>query len=66
MWQLRHRHKGRNATEHFIHKHTQKITGTIACFDRILFKGYLPISWPESMDSFMTNQGLLLKEFKRS
>lgn len=38
--------------------------GTIACFDRILFKGYLPISWPEAMDSFMTHQGLLLKDFK--
>jgi hypothetical protein len=49
----------------FIDKHTEKITGTIACFDRILFKGYLPISWAESMESFMNHQGLLLKDFKR-
>jgi hypothetical protein len=48
----------------FVDKHTQKITGTIACFDRILFKGYLRISWAENMDWFMTSQGLLLKDFK--
>lgn len=51
--------------ERFIDKHTRKITGTIACFDRILFKGYLPISWAESMERFMYGQGLLLKDFKR-
>jgi hypothetical protein len=50
--------------ERFINKHSRKITGTIACFDRILFKGYLPISWAESMERFMNSQGLLLKEFK--
>jgi len=48
----------------FIDKHTRKITGTIACFDRILFKGYLPISWAESMENFMAHKGLLLKDFK--
>lgn len=50
--------------ERFIRKHTGKITGTIGCFDRILFKGYLPISWAQSMENFMANQGLLIKEFK--
>ena len=49
----------------FIDKHTQKISGTIACFDRLPFKGYLPISWAENMDRFITFQGLLLKDFKR-
>jgi hypothetical protein len=47
-----------------MNKHKQKITGTIGCFDRILFKGYLLVSWPQAMDSSMTNQGLLLMEFK--
>lgn len=51
--------------EKFISKHTQKISGTIACFDRLIFKGYLPISWAESMDGFITSQGLLLKDFKQ-
>lgn len=50
--------------EKFINKHTQKITGTIACFDRILFKGYLPISWAENMERFIMAQGLLIKHFK--
>ena len=49
----------------FVDKHTRKITGTIACFDRILFKGYLPISWAEAMEKFMAHKGLLLKDFKR-
>ena len=64
MWLPKNCHRRRNATEQFIHKHTGKITGTIACFDRILFKGYLPISWAESMERFMNSQGLLLKKFK--
>ena len=50
--------------EKFINKHTRKITGKIECFDRILFKGYLPISWAENMERFMMAQGLLLKDFK--
>ena len=48
----------------FIDKHTRKINGTIACFDRILFKGYLPISWAENMQRFILDQGLLFKDFK--
>jgi len=50
--------------EKFVPKHSGKITGTIACFDRILFKGYLPISWAQNMERFMMAQGLLLKDFK--
>jgi len=49
----------------FIDKHTPKISGTIACFDRILFKGYLPISWAVNMERFIMDQGLLIKDFKR-
>lgn len=48
----------------FTDKHTQKINGTIACFDRILFKGYLPISWAENMQRLMLDQGFLFKDFK--
>jgi hypothetical protein len=48
----------------FINHHTQKITGKIACFDRILFKGYLPISWAQNRERFMMAQGFLLKDFK--
>lgn len=48
----------------FIEKHTPKITGKISCFDRIVFKGYLPISWSENMQRFIMSQGLLIKDFK--
>jgi hypothetical protein len=54
----------KNAMKQFINKHTQKINGTIACFDRILFKGYLPISWAENMQRFIIAQGFLFKDFK--
>ena len=48
----------------FIKKHENLITGSISVFDRIIFKGYLPISYPESAEKFFTRRGMLLKEFK--
>ncbi|MFQ5501860.1 MAG: hypothetical protein ACE5EQ_06110 [Phycisphaerae bacterium] len=38
--------------KHFIDKHQTRITGTISCFDRILFKGHLPLSWDGATESF--------------
>jgi len=49
----------------FLEKHQAKIVGTLSCFDRILFKGYLPISWSDSMERFIHSNGLLIKDFKR-
>jgi hypothetical protein len=51
--------------EQFIIKHQAKIMGTISCFDRIIFKGYLPISYAQGMESFLNRKGILLKDFKR-
>jgi len=34
--------------EKFIQKHEQNISGTLSCVDRIVFKGYLPVSWADS------------------
>ena len=48
----------------FIQKHYSKITGTLSCFDRVMFKGHLPINWAESMEQFISGQGLLIKDFK--
>lgn len=48
----------------FIVKHQAKITGVISCFDRIVFKGYLPISYAQSMEAFLSHQGVLVKDFK--
>jgi hypothetical protein len=50
--------------ERFLEKHRDQITGTISCFDRLLFKGYLPISWAGSMEAFMAGQGVRIKDFK--
>ena len=47
----------------FIDIHQAKITGTISCFDRILFKGHLPLGWSSAMEQFIARQGLLIKEF---
>ena len=50
--------------EQFIVKHQDKITGIISCFDRLLFKGYLPISHPAGMEAFLNHKDVLLKDFK--
>jgi hypothetical protein len=31
------------AMETFVAKHAAKIRGTLSCFDRVLFRGYLPL-----------------------
>ncbi len=48
----------------FIDKHADKITGTISCFDRVIFKGYLPLGWSEAMEQFLGSHGILIKDFK--
>ncbi|MDM8006158.1 MAG: hypothetical protein QUV05_08445 [Phycisphaerae bacterium] len=49
--------------DHFITKHRAKVTGTISCFDRILFKGHLPLGWADAMERFMARQRSRLKDF---
>ena len=51
--------------EKFVRKFNDRISGVISCFDRILFKGYLPIGWAESMERLLSRQGLLIKDFKQ-
>jgi hypothetical protein len=48
----------------FIKKHSDKITGTLNCFDRVIIKGYLPLCYPQSFQSFLNNKGILLKDLK--
>jgi hypothetical protein len=50
--------------EKFIQKHQSNITGTISVFDRIIFKGYLPFSYPEAAEHFFSRQGVLIKDFR--
>jgi hypothetical protein len=49
----------------FLEKHEDKITGLMSCFDRVLFKGYLPLGWPEALERLLYENGLLIKDFKR-
>src|SRR4029077_5558446 len=48
----------------FVAKHADKITGVLSCFDRLIFKGYLPFSHPKGMEAFLSQQGILLKDFR--
>ena len=50
--------------EQFTEKHADKITGVISTFDRIIFKGYLPIRTPEAMGAFLGGRGIRLKQFR--
>lgn len=49
----------------FLNKYAGSIAGSVSCFDRIIFKGHLPISWPEGMESFLRREKVLIKDFKR-
>ncbi len=47
----------------FIQKHQDKITGILSCFDRLILKGYLPFSYPQSMEGFLFQNHILIKDF---
>jgi hypothetical protein len=51
--------------ECFLKQYSRLATGVISCFDRLIFKGHLPLSWAEGMEGFMANQGLKIVDFKR-
>ena len=53
-----------NAVDRFIMQHRDLIVGSLSCFDRVLFKGHLPISHAQGLDVFLTRLGVKLKEFK--
>lgn len=53
-----------NAVDSFLHKHADKITGTLSCFDRLIFKGYLDFTYPRSMEGFLAQKNILLKDFR--
>jgi len=47
-------------------------TGTLSCFDRLLFKGHLPLGYPghpplgypHGMEEFLCHPGILFKDLK--
>lgn len=42
--------------------HSDKILGTIECFDRMIFRGYLPFYEGHQMEIFLYGEGLLFKD----
>jgi len=51
--------------ETFLTKHADLITASLSCFDRIIFKGYLPLGYESAMDGWLSQRGILLKDFGR-
>ncbi len=48
----------------FLVKHADKIDGVLSCFDRVIFRGYLPLSYARGLSGFLYQQQVLLKDFK--
>jgi hypothetical protein len=48
----------------FLDKHAANISGVISCFDRMLFRGYLPIMSGYAMAQFLCQQEILYKDLK--
>ena len=49
-----------------IQKFAEKITGTLDCLDRVIFKGHLmKLSFAAGMETFLAQQGLRIKDFGR-
>lgn len=48
----------------FLERYEERVAGVLNCFDRIIFKGHLPISWPEGMEGFLRREKVLVKDFK--
>jgi len=53
------------STDHaFVRKHQDKISGVPSCFDRVILRGHLPLSYSRGVEGFLYQQGVPLKEFK--
>jgi hypothetical protein len=65
MLAARHRDQTEGAMRRFLAKHAAATTGTLSCFDRLLFKGHLPLGYPHAMEEFLSHRGILFKDLKR-
>ncbi len=48
----------------FLDKHGSAIAGVLRCFDRLIFRGHLPLSYPRGLEGFLHQQDVLFKDFK--
>src|SRR5262247_1423610 len=51
--------------DQFIATHTDKLQGVLSCFDRVLFRGYLPFFSGYAMASFLEARGVYRRDGKR-
>ncbi len=51
--------------DQFIAKHADKLQGTLSCFDRVLFRGYLPFFSGYAMASFLETRQVHRGDVKR-
>lgn len=49
----------------FLANHGAKSSSPLSCFDRVIFKGYLPLTYARAVDVLLYRCGLLIKDFKR-
>lgn len=47
----------------FLGKHGETISGVLSCFDRVIFLGHSPMSYPLGVEGFLWRQGVPLKDF---
>ena len=48
----------------FVEKYKDRIHGVLSCFDRMLFRGYLPIMSGWQMAQFFNSSGIRFRELK--
>jgi hypothetical protein len=49
----------------FVQQCAENVTGTLECFDRVIFKGHFrPIMFGEGMEKFLGRHGVLIKDYK--
>jgi hypothetical protein len=51
--------------DQFVAKHADKLQGTLSCFDRVLFRGYLPFFSGYAMARFLETRGVYRRDVKR-
>jgi hypothetical protein len=51
--------------DQFITKHADKLQGALSCFDRVLFRGYLPFFSGYAMASFLKTRKVQRRDVKR-
>jgi hypothetical protein len=48
----------------FVARHQDKILGTLTCFDRLIFRGHLPLRYSQAVEDFLYRKGILFKDLK--